>query len=80
MSSDADDRPSRQSLAEQAALDQLVERLAAQFPELSAEEIARVVREKHAAFAGSRIRAYVPIFVGRLVWAELSDRAAQTGE
>jgi hypothetical protein len=80
MSTGADDRRARQSLAEQAALNQLIERLAIQFPELSAEEIARVVREKYAEFGGSGVRTFVPILVGRSVQADPLARVTRASE
>jgi hypothetical protein len=43
-----------------------------QFPELSAEHIARAIQGRYDEFEGSRIRDFVPVLVERSVRAELA--------
>jgi hypothetical protein len=57
--------------SEKAALADIAARLAGQFPELSAAEIANAIQGRYDAFDGSRIRDFVPILVERSVRTEL---------
>lgn len=57
--------------AETAALAKIAERIAGQFPELSAEEIDRAIQARYAEFEGSRIRDFVPVLVERQVRRDL---------
>lgn len=66
MSLSVTNRPAR-SRSEEAAIVSLVERLAAQFPELSEEEIARAVHGRYEQFDDSRVRDFVPVLVERAV-------------
>ena len=56
---------------EQTALNQLIERLSKQFPDVPAAHIKRLVDRHHAEFGDRPIRTFVPIFVERTVRAEL---------
>jgi hypothetical protein len=58
--------------AEQAALAKIAERIASQFPELSAEEIDRAIQGRYAAFTDSPIRDFVPVLVERQVKRDLA--------
>lgn len=57
--------------AEKAALAKIAERVAAQFPELSAEEIDWAIQGRYAEFEDSRIRDFIPVLVERQVWRDL---------
>jgi hypothetical protein len=50
---------------EDRAINEVVERLAQQFPQLPAEEIAGVVSESRPEFAAAPIRDFIPLFVER---------------
>ena len=62
---------SERARAERTALDHIAERLAAQFPELSATDIAVAIQGRYAQFEGSRIRDFIPVLVERSVKADL---------
>ncbi|HKC29147.1 MAG TPA: hypothetical protein VKB75_14135 [Jatrophihabitans sp.] len=66
------DQQGQRDRAEQAAMAKIAERVASQFPELSSEEIERVIHGRYAAFADSRIRDFVPVLVERQVKQELA--------
>jgi hypothetical protein len=63
-----------QDRREQAALDQIADRMAVQFPELSAEEIARTIHGRYEQFDGSAIRDFVPVLVERSVREQLAEQ------
>jgi hypothetical protein len=54
-------------------MDALAERLAAQFPELPAEDIVRTIRGEYDGFDGSPIRDFIPVLVERNVRADLKE-------
>ena len=62
-------------MSEQTRISELVERLAKVYPTLPAETVVEVVRDMHAAFNGSSVREYVPLFVERRARAALSELA-----
>lgn len=69
-------QPRVQARVEAAALDGVAERLAAQFPELSAEQIADAIRGHYDGFDASPIRDFVPVLVERASRAEFTERHA----
>jgi hypothetical protein len=71
----SDGAQSDRARVERAALDHLAERMAAQFPELPATEIAAAIQGKYAQFEDSRIRDFVPVLVERSVRDELVNSA-----
>jgi hypothetical protein len=77
MSVDTDTHQSHRAKAEQAALDGLVERLSAQFPELGAEQIVKAVRGEYDGYAQAAVREFVPVLVERSVRSELTTTAAR---
>ena len=60
---------------EETQIAELVERLRRTYPTLPAGTIAEVVNDMRAAFHGSRIREYVPLFVERRARAALTELA-----
>ncbi|GAB7070445.1 hypothetical protein H7J06_24730 [Mycobacterium hodleri] len=62
------------SLSEQAALDQLVERLSSTYTELPADRIQSAMLSVQARFEDSKIRDFVPLLVERRVRAELANK------
>lgn len=69
-----DATPATRLKAEQKALDQIAERMAAQFPDTPADRIVDAIQDRYAEFDGSRIRDFVPVLVERSVRADLSGR------
>ncbi|WP_375483699.1 three-helix bundle dimerization domain-containing protein [uncultured Jatrophihabitans sp.] len=63
MTTTTEAQQARRVKAEQAALDALAERLAIQFPELSAEEIAARIQGRYEGFDSSAVRDFVPVLV-----------------
>jgi hypothetical protein len=61
--------------SEEARIAELVERLKATFPTLSADIVVEVVNEMRDAFHGSRIREFVPLFIERRAHAALTELA-----
>jgi hypothetical protein len=53
-------------------LNEVVERLREQFPEVAEEQVRSVVTKAHEGFAGHPIRDFVPVFVERVARDELS--------
>jgi hypothetical protein len=53
-------------------LNEVVERLREQFPEVEEEKVRSVVTKAHEGFAGHPIRDFVPVFVERVARDELS--------
>jgi hypothetical protein len=68
-----DVQQTRRARTEQAALEKIAERLAVQFPELSAEQIADAIRGRYESFEGSPIRDFVPVLVERSVRTDLAS-------
>ena len=60
------------SRSEQAARRAVVDRLAAQFPELTRDDILQAVNGHYAGFEGSRVRDFVPVLVERAARAEIA--------
>jgi len=52
---------------EERAVDAVAERLSKRFPQVSPQTITDEVKQAHTAFAASRIRDFVPLFVERNV-------------
>jgi len=63
------------SRSEQAAIQNLVERLTRQFPEIGRGEIEHAVRGEYEGYENSKIRDFVPILVERSVRGELAQPA-----
>ena len=78
MPSTVQDRPARYRAAEQNALNDLIERLSQQFPELSRDAIVRAVHGRYAEFEHSRVRDFVPVLVERAARRELAQPQAST--
>lgn len=70
---------SGRSSAEEAAIRQVVSRLAQQFPELSADDIDRAVNGQYDRFRSSPIRDFVPVLVERATRRQLSQREGPRG-
>ena len=70
-----DHQTSAKDRARSATQEALIERLAARFPELSAEQIGQAVRGEYDGYQDSRIQDFVPILVERSVSAELTQQA-----
>jgi hypothetical protein len=64
-----------QEAAETHLIDRLIGRLATDWPEFGADEIARTVHRHLAAFDRSTVRDYVPVLVERASDDELRNRA-----
>ena len=63
------------ALNEETRIAELVERLRRSYPTLPAGTVAEVVSDMQAAFRGSRVREYVPLFVERRARAALTELA-----
>ncbi|MGV9868924.1 three-helix bundle dimerization domain-containing protein [Rhodococcus koreensis] len=59
---------------ELAHIDQAIDRLDRRFPDLSREEVERVVRSAHERFAGGTVRDFVPLLVERHARETLQKR------
>ena len=57
---------------EARALEEVVERLLARFPDVAEDRVREVVTMAHQEFANRPIRDYVPVFVERTAQEELS--------
>ena len=64
---------------EEAAIRQVVARLAQQFPELSADEIDRAVNGQYDRFRSSPIRDFVPVLVERATRRQLTQHGRRAG-
>ena len=60
-------------VSEETRIAELVDRLKTSYPTLPAETVVEVVNDMRAAFAGSRIREYVPLFVERRAHSALTE-------
>jgi hypothetical protein len=63
------------AISEEHQIAEVVDRLKASYPTLSADTVAEVVNDMRAAFGGSRIREYVPLFVERRARSALTKLA-----
>lgn len=50
---------------EQAALEQVAERLGARFPDVSPETVAATVNEVYASLADAHVRDFLPVLIER---------------
>ena len=57
---------------EQQTIDELAQRLVSVYPDADPTDVARLVNEEYARFAGRPIRDFIPLFVERNAKAELS--------
>jgi hypothetical protein len=62
-------------MSEETRIAELVDRLSKSYPTLPADAVVEVVNDMRAAFNGSRIREYVPLFVERRARAALTELA-----
>ena len=62
-------------MSEETRIGEVVERLTKKYPTLPAESVTEVVRDMYAAFNGSRVREFVPLFVERRARAALTELA-----
>jgi hypothetical protein len=60
---------------EARAISQLIERLVVRFPQLPARSVEETVSSAHQAFAGARVRNFVPLLVEHDVLIQLKDLA-----
>jgi hypothetical protein len=63
------------AMSEDTRFAELVERLSKCYPTLAGDTVVAVVNEMRAAFHGSRIREYVPLFVERRARTALTELA-----
>jgi len=63
-------------LSEPTIIDQIVERLARNYPTVPPATVSTVVRGIHARFDGRPLRDYVPLFVERNAKHELGQLSA----
>ena len=59
---------------EAAQIDEVIERIAASSPEVTAADVARVVRTLHAGFDDAKLREFVPLLVERKARSVLKHR------
>ena len=65
-------------LSEQTVIDQMVTRLASQYPTISTSTVSTVVHDVHSRYAGRPLRDYVPLFVERNAKYELARLGAMS--
>ncbi|WP_433158120.1 three-helix bundle dimerization domain-containing protein [Kribbella sp. CA-247076] len=58
---------------EDRAINEVIDRLAKQFPRVSTDEVAQVVRQSRPEFDNVPIRDFVPLFVERGAKARLRE-------
>ena len=63
------------AISEETRIAEVVDRLTTSYPTLPADTVTQVVHDTRAAFTGSRIREYVPLFVERRARAALTELA-----
>jgi len=63
------------AVSEETRIAEVVDRLRKSYPTLPADNVVQVVNGMRAAFTGSRIREYVPLFVERRARAALTELA-----
>jgi hypothetical protein len=61
--------------SEETRIAEVADRLKASYPTLPGDTIVEVVNDMRAAFTGSRIREYLPLFVERRARAKLTELA-----
>ncbi|WP_243077196.1 three-helix bundle dimerization domain-containing protein [Microbacterium sp. SS28] len=66
----------RETPDEDAAIADVVDRLAERFPTLPRERIAAAVAESHARFEGAKVRDFVPVLIEREARALLEQPVA----
>ena len=71
MSQALDHPGTHRARAEQAAMDNLIQRLTGQFPEVPHDKIVNAVRDDYQTYADSKVRDFVPILVERSVRRDL---------
>jgi hypothetical protein len=62
---------------ENRAIDDVVDRLAQQFPQLPADEVETAIRQTRPEFDEAPIREFIPLFVERAARARLRERVGQ---
>ena len=63
------------AMGEETRIAEVVDRLRTSYPILRADTVVEVVNDMRAAFSGSRIREYVPLFVERRARAAITELA-----
>lgn len=63
------------TITEDTRIAEVVDRLKTSYPTLPADLVVQVVDEMRAAFHGSRVREYVPLFVERRARSALTELA-----
>ena len=63
------------TMSEDTRIAELVDRLKTTYPTVPADIVVEVVNDMRAAFHGSRIREYVPLFVERRARSALTELA-----
>ncbi len=61
------------AMSEETRIAEVVDRLSKSYSTLPAETVVKLVNDMRAAFNGSRIREYVPLFVERRARAALTE-------
>lgn len=69
----AADKATPRTAADDAAIRNLIERLAKQFPDLSSADVRQAVCGTYDVYRHSKIRDFVPILVERAARRELDD-------
>lgn len=59
---------------EAAQIDEVIQRVAASSPDVTAADVARVVRTLHAGFDDAKLREFVPLLVERKARSVLKHR------
>jgi hypothetical protein len=63
------------TMTEDTRIAELVDRLKTSYPTVPADIVVEVVNDMRAAFHGSRIREYVPLFIERRARSALTELA-----
>jgi hypothetical protein len=63
------------TMSEDTRIAELVDRLKTTYPTVPADIVVEVVNDMRAAFHGSRIREYVPLFIERRARSALTELA-----
>ena len=63
------------AMSEETRIAEVLDRLGNTYPTLPGDTVIEVVNDMRAAFNGSRIREYVPLFVERRARAALTELA-----
>ena len=59
---------------EAAQIDEVIERIAASSPDVTAADVARIVRTMHAGFDDAKLREFIPLLVERKAREVLKHR------